>query len=239
MTTITLGQAKADVVDQADIAGATVRYTPTMITRLINQARDRFYEKLALEGESHFTSVATGTIQTGPTSPHSFTVVDFSAVTSLVRVISVDVVVNGQNLRLAHVPFADRDKYGGPNSRGVPVAWATYQTKQIAVFPTADQSYPYVLYYLPALTPLVNDADTWEINPGWDQYVTWDVVTRLIVKDQYANAYQMAVQTRNEIWDDLMNAARRVTSEGGSRTGRDTFAENYVGGSRRGWLPPP
>ena len=224
---VSLSQLRTDVASQCDfVTSSAGRYTPTLLNRLINQAIQRFRERLSGEGMNHYLVATSGTITAGATSPFSFRQLDLSAVTPpIVRTCSVELTVSNQVRTLAHRPFEERNDFGGAAEPSTPIAWAHYQTAGIALFPPPDQTYSYTVWYLPVLADLVEDSDTFDGVSGWEDYVVWDVVARLINRDQYAAAYQMATQQKAEIWADILRNATRVTSAGGAHVGRDTFGQ--------------
>lgn len=240
---VTLSQLRTDIADQADIAGAvgaSSRYTPTALNRLINQSINRFRERLSGEGAAHFLVSATGSLTAGATSPYPFGVLDLSALSpSLVRTYGVDLTVNGVVYSLKHVPFTARADYGGPMNVGVPQAWAHYQTNKIAILPPSGSTYVYVVWYLPVLTDLSADGDTFNGVSGWEVFVVWDVVMSLIVKDQYPQAYTIASAERDRCWDDVFRNAIKVSSAGGAVVGRDSFGASANFGRSTRILPPP
>jgi hypothetical protein len=239
---VTLGQLKADVMDQADIAGSTARNSPTLLTRLINQSIQHFREKLSIEGAQHYLVSTSGTLSAGTTSPYAFYVLDLSAVSpSIVRCFGVDITVQNDVIPLTHVPFASRNDYGGTDAQGIPAAWAVLNTAKLAILPGSGSAYPYVVWYLPVLADLSADADTFNGVAGWEDFIVWDVVTKLIVRDQYPQAFQMALAKRDEMFADILRSATRVSAQGGLHVGRDVLAERLrgLGNSRRRLLPPP
>lgn len=240
--TVTLAQLRTDIGTQADIStNASGRYTPTQLNRFINQASQRFRERLSAEGVQHYLTSTTGTTGTGATSPHPYYLLDLSAVNpSVVRVFGLDITFQGITTTLNHIPFADRDQYGGPNAKGIPDAWSNMNTAKLAVFPPPSQAITYVAYYLPVLADLTSDSDTFDGVSGWEDWIVWDVVCKLIVRDQYAQAFALATQTRNEVWADILRSATRVTSAGGAITGRDSMGRRGLRATARGrQLPPP
>lgn len=226
----TLAQLREDVQNQADVAGATTRTTPSLINRLLNQAVQRFRERISAEGSTHYLTSTTGTLGVGATSPYPFYVLDLTGVSpGIVRTYGVDVTVNSEVISLSHVSFNDRDKYGGPNNTDIPAAWSHFSREQLAILPPSSGSYPYVVWYLPVLADMTSDGSSFDGVAGWEEFVTWDVVCRIIVRDQYPTAYQMAVQYRTEIWADIMKTAPKVTSAGGGVIGRDTMGARLRG----------
>lgn len=242
MRTVTLAQLRRDVQDQADVAGFPLRTGPTLITRLINQSINRFQERLSIEGATHFLAVATGTLSSGATPGQPYTLLDAGAVASgIVRVFGVDVKVGNTYKALEYVPFQAHTDFGGPANTGEPFAWSQFQTTKLAILPPTNGQYPYILWYLPVRADLAADANTFDGVAGWEDFVTWDVVCRLIVRDQYPQAYTMAVQYKAEVWADILRAATKVTSAGGAVVGRDSMGAKMrnLNAYNRRQLPQP
>jgi len=224
---VTLLQLRTDIATQADIVGGTARYTTATLNRFINQSIQRFREKLSTEGATHFLTNTAGTLTAGATSPFPFGVLDLSAVTpSVVRSFGIDVKLSsGIVIALSHSPFQSRTDFGGPIVTGEPIAWAHFNTRKLAIMPAPSQAYPYNVWYLPVLADLTADGDTWDGVAGWEDFIAWDVVCRLIIRDQYVTAYQIATGYRQELWADILRNATRVSSAGGAALGRDSMGE--------------
>jgi hypothetical protein len=235
---VSLAALRADVADACDIAiGSTGRYSATLVTRLLNKSVQRFRERLSTEGITHYLVSTSGTLSSGATSPYPFQVLDLSSVSpGVVRTFGVDITWNGVVHSLEHRPFQERADYGGPNSTGIPRAWAHFRTDQIAILPAPDGGgYSYTVWYLPVLADMSGDSDTFNGVAGWEDYLVNDVVCRLLQRDQYLNAVVNAERQRDQIWSDILRAATKVSAAGGAVKGRDTFAGGgYPGASRRG-----
>lgn len=240
---VTLLQLRTDIATQADIVGGTARYTAATLNRFINQSIQRFREKLSSEGAQHYLVSTTGTLGIGATSPFPFYVLDLSAVSpSIVRTFGLDVTLNGGIIKtLSHVPFASRADYGGSVVIGQPMAWAQINTRKLAILPASNQAYAYVAWYLPVLADLSGDSDPFDGVAGWEEFIVWDVVARLIVRDQYMTAFQTASAYKNEIWSDILRNATRVTSAGGATVARDSMGDRgaFDNWRRNRHLPPP
>lgn len=223
--TITLANLRTAIATQGDFTISTSgRYSPTSLNFYINSSIQRFRERVTNEGITHYLTSTSGSVSSGATSPYSFKSLDLSAVTpAVVRVYGVDLTVSSIVKTLAHRPFQERNDYGAPSITGEPMAWAMYQTTSVAIMPAPNQSYAYTVWYLPVLADLVNDGDTFDGVAGWEQYIIWDCVCRLIARDQYQAAYMQAVQLRDEIIQDILRSATKVTSAGGAIVGRDTL----------------
>ena len=237
---VTLSQLKYDVSEQADITGASARHSPTLLTRLINQSIQHFREKVSSWGAQHYLTNTAGLLTPGATAPFPFYVLDLSLVSpSIVRCFGVDITVNADTHSLSHVPFSARNDYGGIRHTGIPQAWAIIQTAQLAILPAASSAYAYVVWYLPVLADLADDTDVFNGVAGWEEFIVWDVVTKLIVRDQYPQAFQMALAKRDEMFGDIVKSVSRVSGESSLYIGRDTMGARLVGASRVGRLPPP
>lgn len=241
--TATLLQIRTDIAAAADLGtpSATGRYTPTFLNRRINQSIQRFREKLSSEGVQHYLTHATGTLTTGATSPHSFGLLDLSAVSpSVVRVYGLDIKLNGLTQKVDQVDLNDaRDKYGGPLTTGFPTGWANYGTAKLALFPPPDSAYTYVAYYLPVLADLSGDSDTFDGVSGWEDWIVWDVALQCLGRDNYATQFQLLSSLKQEVWADVLRNATRVTSAGGAAVGRDSLGRSLSRGGRKPVLPPP
>ena len=235
-----LGQIKADVQDQADVAGLTTRHTASLLTRRINQSIQRFRDRLSASGCNHFLVSVTKTVSGGATSPYPFYALDLSGENpSIVRTYAVDLIVNGQTKTLIHVPFQERTKWGTENSAGEPVAWANYQTAKVAIMPAPSSAYSAVVWYLPGLPDLALDADTFDGVAGWEEYIVWDVVASVAVRDQNTHSYALVESTRDRLFSEILRGATKVSSAGGAVIGRDHMGERLRGWAHRGRLLPP
>jgi hypothetical protein len=240
--TLFLSQVLADIRDQADINGATARHSATLLARLANQSHRHLRRQLSIDGAQHYLTSTSGTLGTGTTSPYPFYVLDLTQVApSIVQCFGVHVTVQTEVLPLSQVPFTSITDYGGTSSRGVPQAWAALNTAKLAILPAAGTAYPYVVWYLPVVADLVNDNDVLAVVEGGDEFIVWDCVARLIMRDQYPQAFAMAVQMRDEKYREVLSSAKKVTGAGGMFIGRDVLAERLggLGSARRRALPPP
>lgn len=237
---VSLTQLLTDVRSQADIVGATLRHTDTELTRFLNQAIQRFRERVSAEGSTHYLVAATGNFTVGATSPYQFQTLDLSSLNpALVRSFGIDITVNNVSHSLLHIPFTHRGNYAGPSFHGVPVAWAHFRRDQVAIFPPPDSTYAYVVWYLPVLADLVNPGDNWDGAAGWEDYLVWDVTCRVCIRDTNTEAYAMAKDYRDSAWSDILRSATKVTQAGGGVIGRDTMGERLRTQPRRRILPLP
>jgi hypothetical protein len=225
--TVTLTQLQTDIATQADVVlGSSGRYSTTQVTRFINQSIQRFRERVSDLGINRYLVSTSDYMNAGPSGVYPFGLIDLSAVSpAVVRVFGVDLEYQTVVRTLKQISFTERDQFNGPNLNSVPAAWAQYRDTQIAIFPPPDQAYFYTVWYLPLLSNLSSGSDTFDGVAGWEEFIIWDVVCRLLNKDQYAAAYGMAAAEREGRWQDVMRGATRVSWEGPTTAGRDTLLD--------------
>lgn len=193
-----------------------------------------------MEGCQHYLTSVTKTLSAGATSPYPFYALDLSSESpSVVRTYAVDLIVGGETKTLIHVPFEQRSNYGSSVSLSEPVAWSNYQTAKVAIMPAPGSSYSAVVWYLPVLPDLVNDADTFDGVAGWEEYIVWDVVCSVATRDQNQQGYSLAVNERDGRFADILRAATKVSKAGGAVVGRDSFGEKLRAFEGRRKLLPP
>lgn len=218
---VTLLQLQTDIANQCDfVSSAATRYTPTLLTRLINQSIQRFRERISATGMTHFLVSTSGTLA-GPTAPYAFEVIDLSSVSpSVVRTYGFDVTIQGIVRTLPYRPFQERNDYSDLGA-GIPIAWSQYQTRTLAVMPSGA-GFAYTVWYLPVQDDMVDASSSFDGVAGWENWVVWDVVCQLAARDQYDVAMKQFAFLRDGIWEDITRSATKVTAVGGSIIGRDT-----------------
>lgn len=235
---VSVSQLLDDIQDQADTLGTDLRHTPARLLRKVNQSYQRFRELVTREGLSLFLTPSSGTLTPGVESPYGFRSLDISGVADLVRPVGLDITVNGLVTSLYCIPFEHRNSYGGGTSTSVPEAWAQYNRTSLAILPAPDIAYPYTLWYLPRPDELTAN-DSFDGVAGWEDWVMWDVVCRLLARDQGSTALAIAQQERAMVQTEIMRSAQVVNRGGPKSIGRDTFGQRHMGRSRGKLLPPP
>lgn len=239
MRLATVAQLIDDIQDQADTLGADLRHTQPRMIRKINQSYQRFRELVTREGLNLFLQPHSGTLTAGVESPYAFRTLDLSSILNLVRPVGLDITVNGLVTSLYCIPFEHRNSYGGGTSTSVPEAWAQYNRDSLAILPAPDIAYPYTLWYLPREEELTNLNEAIDGVAGWEDWIVWDVVCRLLLRDQGSTAFAIAQQERAMVQAEIIRSAQVVNRGGPKSIGRDTFGQRHMGRSRGKLLPPP
>lgn len=225
--TVTLTQLQTDIAVQADVVlGSSGRYSTTQVTRFINQSIQRFRERVSDLGINRYLVSTSDYMNAGPSGSYPFGLIDLTAASpAVVRVFGVDVEYETVVRTLKQISFAERDQFNGPSLNSLPAAWSQYRDNKIALFPPPDQAYFYTVWYLPLLADLSSGSDTFDGVAGWEEFIIWDVVCRLLNKDQYASAYGMAAAERDARWQDVLRGATRVSFAGPTTVGRDVLLD--------------
>lgn len=225
--TRTLTNLLADVRWQADQLGATVRHDDSSLTRALNQSIQRFREWVSDNGFAYYLVPSTpGSLPVGATSPYAFGQLDISAVTpAVVRIYGLDVTVNGEIISLDPVAFGERNSFQHfEDSGGIPVAFSMYSNTKIAILPPSQSAYQYVLWYLPVASDLSSGSDTFDGIAGWEEWLVWDMLIKIIVRDDAPNAAQIALTERDRIQADILKRSRNLQRVG-PMVKRDTRGE--------------
>lgn len=225
---------RADVRWLADVQSLTLRHVDADLNRAINQSIQRFREMVSTNAINHFLVSSTQTTTVGATSPYPFQVLDLSAINpNVVRVYAVDATIHGNVIPLSPEQFSARADYQGTYQRltGQPAAFANMTTYKLALLPAPDAVYSLVVWYLPVIADLVADGDTFDGIAGYEEWITWDVLVKLIQRDQYPQLYSTATNERDTLKRDMIHALGGVNQRSVGRR-RDTVGERQANRNR-------
>lgn len=216
--TATLTVLLAQVRYLGNIQGMTARHPDADLTRAINQSIQHFREKVSAHGVRNYLVSTTGTITAGATSPYSYTELDLSAKSpAIVRVFGLDITIQGRVIPLEQIDFDSRNDFqdwGTVSLTREPLAYANVSQAKLAIFPASNGTYPYTCWYLPVLADLVSGSDTFDGVVGWEEWVVWDVLLKILQRDEYAAIVAQATAERDRVWADIERNCNPVKSGG-------------------------
>lgn len=227
--TRTLAQLQADLTYLSDAQNLSARHDTTNQTRVLNQAIQRFREKLSIEGITHYLQPYQTTTPVGATAPFPFAVLDLASGPSpaLVRVYQVHVTVNNRVYQLEGIEFTEitryQDEFRGVAS-GPPLAFASQTTTKLCFVPPPSQAFTCVVWYLPVLADLSAPGDSFDGVAGWEDWVVYQAAMQLCQRDRDGTQFSLLTAERDRVWSDIIQAARKPNRASQVRR-RDTYAE--------------
>ncbi len=218
-----------DIRWQADQLGATLRNDDTSLTRALNQSIQAFREWISDNGFAYYLKSATGTCPIGATSPFAFGQVSITSVSpAVVRVYGFDLTIDNVIYSLDAVAFAERNNFQGflsdTNKSGIPISFTMYDNNTIALLPPAQAAYPYTLWYLPVAPDLAAGGDVFDGIAGWEEWLYWDVLMKLVVRESDGAKAQLAAGERERVQAAILKRSRHLQRQG-PMVKRDTRSE--------------
>lgn len=214
---VTIAELEADIRWQADQERAQLRHTSAKLRRAIGQSIDSYREMVSDQGWPYFLRVKTGTLPVGATTdPDDETILlnwgklDTSEFNPpVVRIYGLDLHYSDSQEELSSVSFSERNAY--QRSPGVPQAYFVYDQTNVGILPPASSAYRYTLSYLPLASKMLNDDD--EFNPGvpgGEQWVIWDVMQKLLYRDNYPDLAAAAANERERHRDQIVKQVGKL-----------------------------
>jgi hypothetical protein len=236
--TRTLEELREDVLWQSDNEGNTARVTPERLNRAINQSIQEFREAVSDAGHPYYLRESTGTLTIGATSPFPFGAITISALSpALLRPYGFDIQVGDDWVTVDPGDFAERNDgqrlgwISGPRT-GQPLKFFLFNETQLAYTPAADRAYPYILYYLPVGADLANDDDTFDGLAGWEEWVTYNAVAKLAIRDNHAEHLALVAAERQRLLEGILRRAPH-RQRAGATTKTDVRGRSAVARSAR------
>ncbi len=213
--TRSLANLLTDIRWQADQLGATLRNDDPSLTRALNQSIQRYREWFSEQGSPLYLTPHAGTLTVGATAPYSYGTVDMSAWSPTpLHVYQMEVTFNGRVYGVPSIPFEQRNAYQGHVGQffsvqqpGVPIGFFRYGNT-LGIVPAPSGAYPYTVWFMPLFTDL-SGSDTFDGVAGYEEWLVWDVMIKLIVRDQEPDRYAMAVSERDRIQADILQRLRQ------------------------------
>ena len=222
---VTIKQLEDDVRWQADQQEAELRHTSADLRRAINQSIQRFRENISDNGFSYFMQDSSGTLEPGNAVTDNGTqltwgvldMIDFEP--EVVRIYGVDVTINGSVLDLDPVTFKERNRYQYyDNDSGTPIGFFGYDETKLGIVPPPNKPYAYTVWYLPAIEDLTDDDDSFNpCVPGASEWIVWDVMYKLLNRDNYPRLLAGVAKERGRLWEDILHKANKHSRAGPAR----------------------
>jgi hypothetical protein len=171
---VTLAYLKEQVRSRADQQNSQF-ITDAELTDFINGSASSLYDLLVQAAEDYFVTSQTITIVQGTN--------EYSLPTNFYKVLGVDYFVNNKPVPMSRFNFRDRHLYNYLDARPEIVRYGVWG-QQLVFKPVAPQIASVVIWYVPTITKLVNDADVLDGVNGWEEYVILDAAIKAMVKEE-------------------------------------------------------
>lgn len=183
-TTMTLLQLRTAVRQRADIVNSLF-FTDAELNDYINQSLFELYDLLVESyGENYFVKAPPHEITTDGINQMFDLPADFF------KELGVDLLLAGQNdsaVTIKQFNFSDRNKYSVPNFQtfyGVTNLRYRLNGDQIWLTPLPAANQIIHIWYVPTMTTLVADSDSFDGFSGWTEYVIIDAAIKCKVKEE-------------------------------------------------------
>lgn len=232
---------------QSDSQEADLRHSSADLRRAINQSIQHFRENISDNGHPYFLTSHSGLLTPGQATDSNgqqfaWGTLDMDSFSpEVVRIYGFDITVNGVNEELDAVEFRERNHFQfGNNELTIPIAFFGYNETKLGILPAPDRPYAYTLWYLPMLEELTEDDDQFNPGvPGAEEWIIWDVMLKLLNRDNYPRLIQSVRIERDTLWADILHRARkhqrtgppkRIDTRGRTRNKRWYFYRHW-------WVP--
>lgn len=243
----TLLQLRTRIRELADCNDSGTRHPSSVLNTWINESWQALRSMVTAKGDLTYVANATTSTGVGPDTGKAYGLLALPATAVLIH--AIDLTFAADDIRsLWPVSFNDRNEF---HSRGVltdtPVNFAVFNVGVesgasvgngwIALMPAPDRVYQVTIYYLPAWTDITNDAYVFDGHDGWDDWVAYDVVLKIAMKDNdMQQCAQIAMQMQAKAEERVLascNSLQRVAPS----YGRDTARQRRMSGlgGRRQW----
>lgn len=192
---MTLLQLRTAVRERADIVNSLF-FTDSELNGYINQSLFELYDLLVESyGENYFVA-----------PPHIITTDGtnqfYQLPNDFFKELGVDLLLNGQQesaVTVKQFNFADRNRYSIPNFQtfyGVTNLRYRLNGDYIWFTPIPAANQTLRLWYVPSLTTLANDTDSFDGFSGWTEYVIIDAAIKCKVKEESDASLLVAAKER-------------------------------------------
>lgn len=224
---VSLATLEASIRWQADQMGATLRHTSNDLAREINSSIQRLRTFVSDCGLPYYLKSKGGTLTVGPGTAIDGVTPNYGTLTlptasglSFRAIYGLDVrLPSNEFIALDVVPISARNDYG--NTTGFPLACSVLDPGVLAIFPAPDAAYSYLLRYLPVSVDLALSDDTFDGQEGWERWIIWDVLHKILHRDSKPELIASVKQERAEIEREIRHEAARGQRSQPSRR-RDT-----------------
>jgi hypothetical protein len=180
MAAVTLTTLRARARERADQVNSTfVPDSATGIDALINEGVQALHEILATKFGSDYRVSSSSTNTVAGTS-------NYSLPADFLKLLGVDLTVNGQPVDLKPFVFKERNVYKRLVNGALGLALPRYRLEGsvLRLYPAPSAAYPLVIHYVPTAALLVNNNDAVDFPNGWERYAVLHAAIAMQKKEE-------------------------------------------------------
>lgn len=181
----------------------------------INGSASSLYDLLVETAEDYYVQMIQIPIIQGTN--------EYSLPSLFYKVLGVDYYVNSKPVPMSRFNFRDRHLYNYLDARPEIVRYAVWGN-QLVFKPKAPQIATVNLWYVPAITKLVNDSDVLDGVNGWEEYIILDAAIKCMVKEE---SDPSALLTQLNLVKDRIKTMAKDRDQGEPRTTTDIVGSRY------------
>ena len=222
-TTMTLLQLRTAVRERADIQNSQF-FTDSELNGYINQSLFELYDLINESyGENYFVAPLPFTINTDGINQFYNLPADFF------KELGVDLLLNGSNdsaVTIKPFNFSERNKYSVPNFQtfyGVTNLRYRLHGGKMWLLPLPAANQKINLWYIPSMTTLVLDTDSFDGFGGWTEYVIIDAAIKCKIKEESDGT--LLVRAKDAMIERIENASKNRNA-GSPPTVSDVLFQN-------------
>ena len=171
---VTLAYLKEQVRARADQQNSQFIKDAELVD-FINGSASALYDKLVEQAENYYVTSQTIPIIAGTN--------EYTLPSNFYKVLGVDYLVNNKPVPMSRFNFRDRHLYNYLDARPEIVRYGIWGN-QLVFKPQAPQIATVVIWYVPSITKLVNDADLLDGVNGWEEYIILDAAIKCMIKEE-------------------------------------------------------
>jgi hypothetical protein len=178
MAAVSLTTLRARARERADFtSSAFVSDTATSLDAWINEGAQELHDLLVTHDGDEYAASSTSFSTVVGTS-------DYSLPTDFLKLLAVDWASNGRQIDLKKFELKERNAYRSQLASALLLPRYRLAGNSIRLYPAPTVVTTVTVWYVPALTVLVNGADTVNFPNGWERYAVLHAAIACLKKEE-------------------------------------------------------
>lgn len=176
MPTVTLAELKARARERADMVNSAY-IADARLTEYINASAQELYDLLVQANQDYYTTLTTSTVSSGSSS--------ITLPSDLYKLRGVDLDFGGEWCPIWPYEYLERGRWQNVTANRVYVN-TRYRIigSSLELLPADQASGDYRIRYVPLMTVMADDADTFDGLNGFEEYIVIDAAIKMKSKEE-------------------------------------------------------